>query len=78
MRLFLVGLSLLISGPVFADPSCKEQVDTAFAKLRDAKSFRLETTISNTQGTLTMKADYVLPDRMHQIVTVDVPPNIDL
>jgi hypothetical protein len=53
----------------YADTSCKEQVDQAFAKLRDSKSFRLETTIVNPkEGTLKMKADYLLPDKMHQTV----------
>lgn len=74
MRSVLVGLFLLITGPAFAVQSCKDQVDAAFAKLREAKAFRLETTISNSDGTLKMKADYVLPDRMHQIVTVSNQP----
>ncbi|CAA2137891.1 hypothetical protein HYPP_00687 [Hyphomicrobium sp. ghe19] len=70
MRPFLIAILTLTSAPAFADQSCKEQVDAAFAKLRDAKSFRLETTISNSDGTLKMSADYVLPDRMHQKVTL--------
>ncbi len=65
---------MLISGPALADQPCKEQVDAAFAKLREAKAFRLETTITNAEGTLNMKADYVLPDRMHQIVTLTGQP----
>ncbi len=68
MRSFLFATLILISAPALADPSCKEQVDAAFAKLRNAKSFHMETTISNTEGTLKMSADYVLPDRMHQKV----------
>ncbi|MET0639454.1 MAG: hypothetical protein ABWX70_04800 [Hyphomicrobium sp.] len=68
MRTVVTGLFLLISGPVLADSSCKDQVDAAFAKLREAKAFRLETTISNPEGSLKMRADYVLPDRMHQSV----------
>jgi len=65
---------LLIAGPALADQPCKDQVDAAFAKLREAKAFRLETTITNAEGTLKMKADYVLPDRMHQVVTVTGQP----
>jgi hypothetical protein len=70
MRALLVILLILITGPANADPSCKEQVDAAFAKLRETKKFRLETTIKNKDGTLKMQADYVLPDRMHQRVTL--------
>ncbi|SFV34021.1 hypothetical protein [Hyphomicrobium facile] len=71
MRSILTGLLILASAaPALADKSCKEQVDAAFAKLREAKSFRLETTISNAEGTLKMSADYVLPDRMHQKVVL--------
>jgi hypothetical protein len=70
MRSGLVGLFLLIGAPAFAGETCKEQVDAAFAKLRGEKAFRLETTIKNTDGMLKMKADYVLPDRMRQTVTL--------
>ena len=71
MRSFLTGLLMLASAaPALADKSCKEQVDAAFSKLREAKSFRLETTITNSEGTLKMSADYVLPDRMHQKVVL--------
>ena len=68
MRAVVVGLFLLASTPVLAEPDCKKDVDAAFAKLRQEKSFRLDTTITNAEGTLKMRADYVLPDRMHQTV----------
>jgi hypothetical protein len=71
MRALLIALFLsLLSGPALAELSCKEQVDNAFAKLRDAKKFRLNTTITNKDGTLKMEAEYVLPDRMHQTITL--------
>jgi hypothetical protein len=70
MRVVLAALLTFISGPAFANSSCKEQVDAAFAKLRDAGKFRLETTIKNKDGILKMQAEYVLPDRMHQTVTL--------
>jgi len=70
MRVLLSALLFSVSGPAFADVSCKEQVDAAFAKLREAGKFRLETTIKNKEGSLKMQADYVLPDRMHQTVTL--------
>ncbi|MBS0235323.1 MAG: hypothetical protein JSR99_17785 [Proteobacteria bacterium] len=70
MRSIFVGLLLSIGASVSAHASCKDEVDAAFAKLREAKSFRLETTISNADGTLKMRADYILPDRMRQTVTL--------
>ncbi len=67
--MYSIAAFALMSGSAFADTSCKDQVDQAFAKLRDAKSFRLETTIVNPkEGTLKMRADYQLPDKMHQTV----------
>ncbi len=70
MRFVIAILLIVVANPVFADQSCKERVDAAFAKLRETKSFRLETTIKNTDGTLKMQADYILPNRMHQKVTL--------
>lgn len=70
MRVLLVVMLLLVSGPAFSEVSCKDQVNAAFAKLREAGKFRLETTITNKDGVLKMQADYVLPDRMHQKVTL--------
>lgn len=63
-------LMVLVSTPAAADQACKSQVDAAFSKLRDQKGFRLETTITNTNGKLKMQADYILPDRMHQKVVL--------
>jgi hypothetical protein len=71
MRISLAMVFVTISLPAYADSSCSSQVNEAFAKLRETKSFRLETTIVNPQqGTLHMKADYILPDRMHQTITL--------
>lgn len=71
MRKALLMLApFVLCGPAWAEKSCKEQVDEAFAKLRNSKAFRLETTIVNAQGRLKMQAEYLLPDRMHQKVSV--------
>lgn len=67
-------LLVLLSGalPAYAaegpNPACTKQVSDAFAKLKGSKAFRVQTTITNETGTLNMRADYVLPDRMHQTV----------
>jgi opacity protein-like surface antigen len=64
-----IGAVILGSGTAMAD--CKAEVDAAFSKLRESKGFRLETKIVNEQqGSLTMSVDYILPDRMHQRVSL--------
>lgn len=58
-----------------ASASCKEEVGLAFSKLRGGKGFRVENRIvDEKQGTLTMTVDYVLPDRMHQRVSLGDSP----
>lgn len=49
---------------------CTSEMNDAFAKLRKSAAFRMETKITNPQGTLTMSNDYVLPDRMRQTVSM--------
>ena len=68
MRIPLLAFTFLtvLANSSLAD--CSSDVKAAFEKLRNSASFRLDTTISNEQGTLTMGVDYVLPDRMHQTV----------
>lgn len=67
-----VVFAVMLSSP--ASAGCKEDVDNAFIKLRETKSFRLTTKIVNPQGTLNMQVDYVLPDRMHQRVRLGDSP----
>lgn len=74
MRILVAALTTLaLCCPAQAD--CKAEVDEAFSKLRGSKGFRLETKIVNEkQGSLTMKVDYQLPDRMHQQVSLGDSP----
>jgi len=72
-RLVVALVALAVCAPAHAD--CKAEVDQAFSKLRGGKNFRLETKIVNEkQGSLTMTVDYVLPDRMHQRVSLGDSP----
>lgn len=66
-HLALLALSFTASA---AAADCTAEVNEAFAKLRKSAAFRMETRITNAQGTLTMSNDYVLPDRMHQTVSM--------
>lgn len=75
MKSFVISglIALAACGPALAD--CKSDVDLAFSKLRGSKGFRLETRIVNEQqGSLTMTVDYLLPDRMHQRVSLGDSP----
>jgi hypothetical protein len=70
MRTLLLALGALLSSAAGAAADCTSEVNDAFAKLRKAAAFSMETKITNEQGTLTMSNDYVLPDRMHQRVSM--------
>lgn len=69
IALALIGLTVGLASPAFAD--CKQDVDKAFEKLRNGKTFRQETKIiDDAKGTLSMKVDYILPDKMSQSVSM--------
>jgi hypothetical protein len=70
MRMSFLALAALLSSAAGAAADCTADVNEAFARLRKTGAFSMETKISNEQGTLTMSNDYVLPDRMHQRVSL--------
>jgi hypothetical protein len=77
---FVSAFPLLFLGTFAAQADCTSEVNDAFAKLRKSAAFRMETKITNPQGTLTMSNDYVLPDRMHQTVSMsaDGPQKMEM
>lgn len=70
MRTSLLALAAITTLVNVAHADCTSEVNEAFAKLRKSAAFRMETKITNDQGTLTMSNDYLLPDRMHQTVSM--------
>jgi hypothetical protein len=70
MRNMILAFAVLTCTAGSATADCTSEVNDAFAKLRKSAAFRMETKITNPQGTLTMSNDYVLPDRMHQTVSM--------
>jgi hypothetical protein len=50
---------------------CSDEVLAALQKLRKSSWFRMDTRMITENGPTTMQVDYVLPDRMHQKVTVE-------
>ena len=49
---------------------CSDEVSAALQKLRKSSWFRMDTHMITENGPTSMQIDYVLPDRMHQTVTV--------
>lgn len=49
---------------------CRDEVASALEKLRKSSWFRMDTSMITEQGPTSMQIDYVLPDKMHQKVTV--------
>ncbi len=70
MRNMILAFAIVTITAGTATADCTSEVNDAFAKLRKSAAFRMETKITNPQGTLTMSNDYVLPDRMHQTVSM--------
>ena len=70
MRNMILAFAIVTITTGTATADCTSEVNDAFAKLRKSAAFRMETKITNPQGTLTMSNDYVLPDRMHQTVSM--------
>jgi hypothetical protein len=71
MRNIALALAALALVSTSAVADCTSEVNDAFAKLRKSGAFRMETKIFNPAGALTMSNDYVLPDRMHQSVSME-------
>ena len=70
MRGILAGVALLVAASGIAEAACKDEVAAALERQRKASSFRMQTTMLSQDGPVSMTVDYVLPDRMHQFVTV--------
>ena len=49
---------------------CREEVSTALQKLRKSSWFRMDSNMLTENGPTNMTVEYVLPDKMHQTVTV--------
>lgn len=49
---------------------CADEVAAALKKLRNSSWFRMDTQMVTENGPTAMQIDYVLPDRMHQTVTL--------
>lgn len=75
MRRMLTALALLIAANAAAHAaSCKDEVASALERQRKTSGFRMQTTMISEQGPVDMTVDYLLPDRMRQVVKSAIDP----
>lgn len=74
MRRTLMALCLVLTAGSSAEAACKDEVATALERQRHTSGFRMDTKMLTEDGLVNMRVDYVLPDRMRQVVTSTVEP----
>jgi hypothetical protein len=80
MRRIVTALSLTValsatatlSATAYAD--CKGEVASALERQRKSSGFRMETSMISEDGKIDMTVDYVLPDRMRQVIKSEKDP----
>ncbi len=70
MRRLLMATALLMAAgaAAHAASSCKDEVASALERQRKSSGFRMQTMMISEDGKVDMTVDYVLPDRMRQVV----------
>lgn len=61
-----VAACFAMSAAAYAD--CKSDIAAALAKQRNLSSFRMDSVMLTSEGRIHMVVDYLLPDRMRQII----------
>ncbi len=75
MRRLLMATALLFVVSAAAQAgSCKDEVGAALDRQRKSSGFRMQTKMISEQGPVDMTVDYVLPDRMRQVVKSAIDP----
>lgn len=70
----LTAFALLIAAGSAAHAACKDEVATALERQRHTSGFRMKTKMLSEQGLVDMTVDYVLPNRMRQIISSTTEP----
>jgi len=70
----VTAFSLLIAAGSSAYAACKDEVATALERQRHTSGFRMTTKMLSEQGIVNMTVDYVLPNRMRQVITSTTEP----
>ena len=74
MRRLLTALALMIAAGPAAHAACKDEVASALERQRKTSGFRMQTKMLSEQGLVDMTVDYMLPNRMRQVVTSTTEP----
>jgi hypothetical protein len=74
MRRLLTAVALLIAAGPAAHAACKDEVASALERQRKTSGFRMQTKMLSEQGLVDMTVDYMLPNRMRQVVTSTTEP----
>lgn len=68
-RVFAATFSLLAAAPSVSFAACQDDVVAAFNKQRKSAAFRVEMAQPTAEGPVTVRVDYVPPNKMLQTVT---------
>lgn len=74
MRRMLTALALLIAAGAAAHADCKDEVASALERQRKTSGFRMDTNMVSPEGMVHMTVDYLLPDRMRQVISSTADP----
>ena len=74
MRRLLTAMALLIAAGPAAHAACKDEVASALERQRKTSGFQMKTKMLSEQGLVDMTVDYVLPNRMRQVITSTTAP----
>jgi hypothetical protein len=75
MRRMLMATALILAATAAADAaSCKDEVGSALERQRKSSGFRMQTKMLSEQGLVDMTVDYVLPNRMRQVISSTADP----
>jgi hypothetical protein len=70
----LTAVALVIAAGSAAHAGCKDEVASALERQRKTSGFRMETVMLSPEGKVNMTVDYVLPDRMRQVISSAMDP----
>jgi hypothetical protein len=71
-----VAVCIAMTGTAYGD--CKEDITAALAKQRNLSMFRMDSVMLTSEGRIHMVIDYLLPDRMRQVIgPVDDPKPVE-
>jgi hypothetical protein len=65
---------LIVASPAALAAACKDEVASALKRQRETSGFRMDVNMIDTSGKVKMTVDYLLPNRMRQVVSSTADP----